>query len=203
MISKESDDFQYTRDLGLIRVDNSQIKPANPIYAEVIIRKLSSDAQEELMYPKYPYKMSRYLKNGRIDVDYLLTDFQNFWRENSEIWIKKLDYPEAAPHLVLMGFLQRVINGGGEVIREYAAGTGRIDLCIKYENQKYPIELKIRYGDKYIQEGIEKTADYMDTLGCDEGWIVVFDRRKTVKWDDKIYTKKETVNGKTITIVGA
>jgi hypothetical protein len=102
-----------------------------------------------------------------------------------------------------MGFLQRVINGGGEVIREYAAGTGRIDLCIIYNDQKYPIELKIRYGDKYIEEGLEKTAGYMDTLGCDEGWMVVFDRRKTVKWDDKIYTKKKTVRGKTITVVGA
>jgi hypothetical protein len=33
--------------------------------------------------------------------------------------------------------------------------------------------------------------------------MVVFDRRKTVKWEDKLYIKKETVNGKTLTIVGA
>jgi hypothetical protein len=199
----ESDDFQYTKDLGLIREDNYLIKPANPIYAEVIVRRLSSSAQRSLQNPEYPYQISRYMKNGRIDIDYLLKDFQQFWRENSEIWIKQLDYPEAAPHLVLMGFLQRVINGGGEVIREYAAGTGRIDLCIKYENQKYPIELKIRYGDKYVEDGLKKTARYMDTLGCDEGWMVVFDRRTTVSWDDKIYTQKETVNGKSITIIGA
>jgi Holliday junction resolvase len=102
-----------------------------------------------------------------------------------------------------MGFLQRVINGGGQVIREYAAGTGRLDLCIIYENQKYPIELKIRYEKKYIEEGIQKLAGYMDTLGCDEGWMVIFDRRTTLNWDDKIYTKKETINGKTITIIGA
>jgi type II secretory pathway predicted ATPase ExeA len=199
----ESDDFQYARDLGLIRDDNYLIKPANPIYAEVIIRKLSAAAQKSLQNPEYPYQMSRYLKNGCIDVDYLLKDFQQFWRENSEIWIKQLDYPEAAPHLVLMGFLQRVVNGGGDVVSEYASGTGRIDLCIKYNNQKYPIELKIRYGDKYVEEGLEKTAGYMDTLGCNEGWMVVFDRRTTVKWEDKIYTKKETVNGKTITVIGA
>jgi hypothetical protein len=199
----ESDDFQYTKDLGLIREDNYLIKPANPIYAEVIVRRLSSSAQRSLQNPEYPYQISRYFKNGRIDMDYLLNDFQLFWRENSAIWIEKLDYPEAAPHLVLMGFLQRVINGGGEVIREYAAGTGRIDLCIKYNNQKYPVELKIRYGDKYVEDGIEKTARYMDTLDCNEGWIMVFDRRTTVGWDDKIYTRKETVNGKTITVMGA
>jgi Holliday junction resolvase len=203
ILDQESDDFQYTRDLGLIRVEDSRVKPANPIYAEVIIRKLSFITQNALQNPKYPYKMPRYLKNGGIDVDYLMNDFQQFWRENSEFWIKQLDYIEAIPHLVLMGFLQRVINGGGDVIREYASGTGRIDLCIKYKNQKYPIELKIRYGDKYVEKGLEKMVGYMDTLGCDEGWIVVFDRRSTLTWKDKIYTKKETVNGKTITIVGA
>jgi hypothetical protein len=42
----------------------------------------------------------------------------------------------------------------------------------------------------------------MDIFGCREGWLVVFDRRPDVEWNDKIYTKKETVNGKTITIVG-
>ncbi|MDR3268799.1 MAG: ATP-binding protein, partial [Tannerella sp.] len=47
-IDRDSDDFLYTRDLGLIRVVNSVIEPANPIYAEVIIRKLSSYTQVEL-----------------------------------------------------------------------------------------------------------------------------------------------------------
>jgi hypothetical protein len=41
-INKESDDFLYTRDLGLIRVVNSRIEPANPIYAEVITRSCPS-----------------------------------------------------------------------------------------------------------------------------------------------------------------
>jgi Holliday junction resolvase len=135
-------------------------------------------------------------------MDYLMHDFQQFWRENSEIWVEKYEYKEAAPHLVMMAFLQRVINGGGQIIREMAAGTGRLDLCLIYEDKKYPIELKIRHGEKYLDEGLEQTARYMDTCGCSEGWLVVFDRRQNIKWQDKIYVKKETVNGKTITTVG-
>ncbi|MDR0394321.1 MAG: AAA-like domain-containing protein, partial [Tannerella sp.] len=105
-ISKESDDFQYTKDLGLIRVDSdSLIKPANPIYAEVMIRRLSSEAQEALKNPKYPYQMPRYLRDGCLDMDYLMRDFQQFWHANSDIWVEKLEYREAAPHLVLMAFL--------------------------------------------------------------------------------------------------
>jgi hypothetical protein len=202
-IPRDSDDFLYTRDLGLIRVDNSVVEPANPIYAEVIIRKLSSDMQEALKNPKYPYQLPRYLKDGRLDMDFLMRDFQQFWHANSAIWTDMSDYKEAAPHLVMMAFLQRVVNGGGQVIRDMGSGAGRLDLCLIYENQKYPIELKIRYGDKYLEEGLKQTAGYMDVHCCNEGWMVVFDRRTTVKWEDKLYLKKETVGGKTVTVVGA
>jgi hypothetical protein len=201
-VDKLSDDYSFVRDMGLIRDIPGGFLPANPIYSEVIVRTLSFNVQDDLLDKKYPYQILRYLKNGRIDMDFLMCDFQQFWRENSEIWIKKFDYGEAAPHLILMAFLQRVINGGGQIICEMAAGTGRLDLCLIYENHKYPIELKIRYGTKYVEQGIEQTARYMDTLGCKEGWLAVFDRRKTVKWDDKLFMKKETVNGKTITVVG-
>jgi hypothetical protein len=201
-IDKESDDFLYTKDLGLIRVVNSRTEPANPIYAEVIVRRLSSFTQEELSDPRYPYQMPRYLKDGRVDMDCLMRDFQQFWRENSEIWIARFAYREAAPHLVLMAFLQRVVNGGGRIAREMAAGAGRLDLCLIYEERKYPIELKIRRGKKYMEEGLEQTARYMDVYGCSEGWLAVFDRRPDVRREDKIYMKKETVDGKTVTVAG-
>jgi hypothetical protein len=204
-VDKLSDDYAFVRDMGLIRDIPGGFLPANPIYSEVIVRSLSFSAQDELLDKKYPYQMPRYLKNGRIDVDYLMRDFQQFWRENSAIWEEKFDYKEAAPHLILMAFLQRVINGGGEIYREIAAGTGRLDLCLeydKYNKRKYPIELKIRYGEKTVAEGLEQVARYMDTLGCSEGWLAVFDRSSEKTWEEKLFMKKETVKGKTITVVG-
>ena len=42
----------------------------------------------------------------------------------------------------------------------------------------------------------------MDTCGCTESWLVLFDRRPDIAWEEKIYTRKEIINGKTITIVG-
>ncbi|MDR1675092.1 MAG: hypothetical protein LBR86_01270, partial [Tannerella sp.] len=92
--------------------------------------------------------------------------------------------------------------GGGQMFREMAAGTGRLDLCLIYEGQKYPIELKLRYGKNYLEKGFEQTARYMDVYGCSDGWLAIFDRHVRVKWDDKIYMKKKTVNGKTVTVVG-
>ena len=42
----------------------------------------------------------------------------------------------------------------------------------------------------------------MDTLGCTEGWLVIFDQRKKTLWKDKIYQKKETKDGMTVTVTG-
>jgi hypothetical protein len=199
---KFSDDYQYTLDLGLIRRENYTTVPANPIYAEVIARTLSADCQDDIASEKPDFQMPRYLKNGRIDMDFLMRDFQQFWRENSEIWTKRFAYVEAAPHLTMMAFLQRVINGGGQIHRDMAAGTGRLDLCLVYENEKYPIELKIRYDTKSLEKGLVQTARYMDTYGCSKGWLALFDRRKKVKWNDKLTMKDKVVDGKTVTVVG-
>jgi type II secretory pathway predicted ATPase ExeA/Holliday junction resolvase len=202
-IDTNTDDFYYTRDLGLIRVTPQKIEPGNPIYAEVMVRTLNFSLQDSLSrYDDSPYQMPRYLRNGRIDMDYLMRDFQQFWRENSAIWIDKIDYREAAPHLILMAFLQRVINGGGQIIREMAAGAGRTDICAVYEGEKYPIELKIYRNTQTLPEGLKQTARYVDTFGCSEGWLAIFDQRPKIKWSDKLYMKKEKIDGKTITVVG-
>jgi len=197
-----SDDYQYVKDLGLIKDENNKIQPANPIYAEVITRTLSYDAQKNFMQKKPDADIPRYLKEGKMDMDDLLQEFQQFWRENSAIWIDRFQYREAAPHLILQAFLQRVLNGGGEIIREPAAGTGRADLCVVYEGVKYPIELKIRRSEKTISEGLKQTMQYMDTFGCQEGWLIVFDQRTDVSWDDKIFLQKEMIEGKTVTVAG-
>jgi hypothetical protein len=131
-----------------------------------------------------------------------LKGFQEFWRENSEIWIEKYEYKEAAPLLILQAFLQRVINGGGQIIREYAAGTKRFDLCVVYQGNKYPIELKINYGLKTLPDGLTQLAEYMDKVGEKEGWLVIFDRTLDKSWAEKIYWKTEELKGKSMHVVG-
>ena len=136
-------------------------------------------------------------------MDFLMADFQQFWRENSAIWVERFQYKEAAPHLILMAFLQRIINGGGNIIREPAAGKGRLDLCVVYNDKKYPIEIKIRYDNTTLEKGLVQLADYMDVFGEKKAWLCIFDRSTDKSWEDKIYTeKRETEGGKTIRVVG-
>ena len=201
-IDRNSSDYGYVKDMGFIRDNNGLIEPANPIYGEIIIRTLSRNSQEDIGLDGNPYPIPRYLKDNEIDMETLLRDFQIFWRENEAIWKKKYDYHEAAPHLILQAFLQRVINGGGRIIREMAASTGRVDLCIEYKDHRYPIELKIRRDDSTSTEGLKQIAGYMEKLGSKEGWLVLFDQRKGLSWEDKLYVKKEGVDNKTVMVIG-
>ncbi len=203
MLDFASDDFLYVRDLGLIRQGSERLEPSNPIYREVIIRWLNYDAQETLKYTYPNNNLPRYLNPDKtVNMRFLLEDFQQFWRENSEAWVERFDYREAAPHLILMAFLQRVINGGAHITREYAAATGRIDLLLEHNARKYPMELKLWESPRALKEGLEQMIRYLDKLGETEGWLVLFDRRPNKTWEEKISWKTESLNGKTIHVVG-
>ncbi|MDJ0835748.1 MAG: AAA-like domain-containing protein [Acidobacteriota bacterium] len=193
-----SDDAAYTFDLGLLAKNKGDVVPANRIYQEVIVRALTYDSQYQL-----PTSLAgRFIENGRIDMTALLKEFQQFWRENSDIWVEKYDYKEAAPHLILQAFLQRIINGGGRIDREYSAGRGRIDLCIALGEHRYAVELKIRYRPNTREQGLDQLAEYLETLNLDEGWLILFDRDPERHWDQKITWKEETHQGKFIHVVG-
>ncbi len=193
-----NDDALYCLDLGLINITDGELKPANRIYQEVIIRSLNYSTQFMLQSHFKPI----WIVDNKIDMNGLLQRFQEFWRENSQIWIQQIYYTEAAPHLILQAFLQRVINGGGTILREYALGRMRMDICVIYENIKYPIEIKLYYGAKTRKEGLQQLATYMDTLNEKLGWLVIFDRRKNIAWNKKITWTTETIDNKTIHVVG-
>lgn len=151
---------------------------------------------------QYPPDLLVYLTQGKLDMSLLLKDFQGFWRDNSQLWEEHFDYKEAAPHLIVQAFLQRVINGGGHITREMAGGCKSLDLCVEYQGQRYPLELKIRYDTQTEQEGLSQPVGYMDTLGCAEGWLLLFDRRPTVPWDEKLFRRTTEHADKTIHVVG-
>jgi hypothetical protein len=42
----------------------------------------------------------------------------------------------------------------------------------------------------------------MDKLSCQEGWLIIFDKRKRTSWEDKIFWRTFSVGEKTIHVVG-
>ena len=91
--------------------------------------------------------------------------------------------------------------GGGHINREMALGQGRLDLCVEFRGARYAIEVKTSANFK-DKTSYEQCAKYLDDLGLSEGWMPIFDKSKTKTWDEKIYTRDEVFNGKTIHVIG-
>ena len=204
--SVSQDDIQYVIDLGLVRRSEIGLQIANPIYREVIPRELSFIVQINFESTFLP---SWYIApDGRLDMGKLLTAFQQFFREHSDSWVEQFSYKEAGPQLLLQAFLQRIVNAGGRVEREYGLGRRRTDLLLiwPYNNavQRVVIELKLRYYtlERTIAEGLKQTWDYMDLCGAEAGHLVIFDRAEGKSWAEKIFRRTETYRGIAITVWG-
>ncbi len=186
------DDVRYVYDLGLIKKDGFEI--ANPIYREIIPKALSSVLQKMILD-----KSAWYLdENSNLDMHKLLTHFTLFYRENSGAWGKKIAYQESMPHLLLMAFLQRIINGDGTITREYALGRKRVDLYITWRKQTFVLELKVKRGEETLKKGLAQTSEYMDLCNAEEGHLLIFDRDPNISWTEKISSKIVTFNSKSI-----
>ncbi len=198
------DDLRFVKDLGLVseRGDGG-IEIANPIYREIIARQLTVTVRASL-----PTITPSWLDaEGHLDADKLLEVFVEFWLGHGEALLGSSPYNEAAPHLVLMAFLQRVVNGGGRIDREYAIGSKRLDLCAEFHGERLAIEVKTwRDSDKTADpavEGLRQLDGYLARLGLARGWLVLFDQRKSAPPLPERQRRERlvTANGRTVDLV--
>ena len=207
------DDVEYVRDLGLL-TRRGTARIANPIYSEVIPRELMYAREAEIAQETEWYVKA----DGDLDVEGLLAAFQQFFREYSEHWIERFQYKEAGPQLLMQAFLQRIVNGGGRIEREYALGSRRTDLLIVWPPgrfaaaaqpgtpaRRHVVECKILRGglEAAIREGLEQTLAYMDRCGGESGHLVIFDRDESKPWEEKLYRREESLDGRPVTVWGA
>ena len=200
------EDLAYARDLGLVAQDSAGTpRIANPIYAEVVPRHLNYAVQETL-----PQQMAWYVgADGALDVAGLVAAFQEFFREHSEHWVQRFErYHEAGPQLLLQAHLQRIVNGGGRIEREYALGRGRTDLLIVWpqggRERRFAVECKLLRKDleRTVAEGVEQTRGYMDRCGAEAGHLIVFDRAPNRTWAEKIFRRAPAGAGAPVTVWG-
>ena len=201
-----AEDVAYACDLGLVAQDSAGTPHiANPIYAEVVPRHLNYAVQAGL-----PQQVAWYVDaDGGLDVDGLIAAFQTFFREHSEHWVQRFEqYHEAGPQLLLQAHLQRVVNGGGRIEREYALGRGRTDLLIVWpqggRERRFVVECKVLRKDleRTIAEGVEQTRGYMDRCGAEAGHLIVFDRAPERPWAEKIFRRASAGAGAPVTVWG-
>ncbi len=186
MYDNYDDDLLYAENLGLIVNKGKGVEITNSIYKEIIPRVLNKNFQD-LIDPKVQWQW--FIKSdGKLNIDLLLKEFQKFYRRYSESWLDKFSYHESGKQLLLMAFLQRVTNGGGKVDREMAMGSGRCDMLIEFEGERFVFELKIKYSDEYIDEGKDQITRYLDTVGLTHGYLILFESKssKEIPWEERI-----------------
>ncbi len=205
-----TDDLQYVQDMGLVTLDRP-MRITNALYREIIPRELTWTTQELTIYEETPWYV---MPDKRLDMPKLLRSFQQFFRENADAWIEQFQYKEAGPQLLLMAFLQRIVNGGGRITREYGLGMKRMDLYLEWPLdekraflgplQRVVFELKIQRKGvaAALADGLPQIIDYAASCGAEEAHLVIFDRSVEKVWDDKIWERVEVIDGRTIQVWG-
>jgi hypothetical protein len=192
------DDLSYVLGLGIVRLRGGAIEIANPIYREVIPRALTFGQQVTIGNQPAWYLRT----DGSLDMGKLMADWQVFWRKDGHLAAEGFSYRESGPHLMLMAFLQRILNGGGRIEREYGLGRGALDLLVIWGDERHAIEVKLRRDTETEAEALDQLAGYLDRLGLAEGWLVMFDLRKELSWREKLFVREVEHAGKTIRFVG-
>ena len=110
--------------------------------------------------------------------------------------------------MLLQAHLQRIVNGGGRIEREYALGRGRTDLLIVWpqggRERRFVVECKVLRKDleRTIAEGVAQTRGYMDRCGAEAGHLILFDRAPDRAWSDKIFRRLPSDDGAPVTVWG-
>jgi hypothetical protein len=148
----------------------------------------------------------------RLDLSKLLTVFQQHFCQASDAWMARRSYREAGVQLLTQTFLRRIIKGRRCIEREYALGTRRADLCVRWRVdrneefhgpvQKGPIELKVLCDhdalDAYARHGPRAAVVLCRQLGADQSYLAVFDLRRSKIWEERIWQRTGTHAGRVI-----
>jgi hypothetical protein len=97
------------------------------------------------------------------------------------------------------------VNGAGRIEREYAAGSGRMDLLVVYGNVRMAVEIKVwrESRENPEKQGLIQIEQYLNRLDLPEGFLVIFDQRaKAAEWESRMKTSTaKTASGRMIAVM--
>ena len=216
----EPRDVDYCVDLGLVRRSRQGTEIANPIYREVLPRELAFEAGDSMPQTNRMAARRKWAADdGRLDLRALLETFVDFWRQHGEWMVHHQQWPESAQQIVVMAFLQRLVNGGGYIEREYGLGRKRLELLIRWftgvdtaglptGEDRHALELKVwRDGQRDpLRQGLEQIDGYLERLELATGTLMLFDARSTAPkgddWENRgEFAEAQTPSGRMVTVL--
>lgn len=160
-----------------IRNKDGRVVIHNLIFEEALFLYFTIDYAIKNNVRLAPFQ-SNYVINGRLNMEYVVTRFHDLmceeYRDSTEPFIEK------EGRLLFLTFLKPVINGTGfYYVEPQTRDNRRMDLVVTYGKEEFIIEMKIWRGEKYELRGRDQLADYLNTRGKTEGYLITFDFSKT------------------------
>jgi PD-(D/E)XK nuclease superfamily len=171
--------------LGLIygifkQVPGSGVQIHNLTYLQVIFAYMTSNLIERNNEIPILHSRPFQLPDNALDMKLVLTKFQTFMHEQYSA--KDRAFVEREGRLIFLAFLKPILNGAGHDFKEpQISEERRLDIAVTFNQHKYIVELKLWYGEKAFEEGLEQLGDYLEKQNLTEGFLVVFDHSKKRK----------------------
>ena len=186
-------EHDFTTNLGILhgifgRSESGALIIHNRIYREIIADMMISEWRTgNLIRPKHNTDefdaISQYqLPNKGLDMQKVLENFQIFMKK--EYSGKNREFLERDGRLIFLAFMKPILNSAGYDFKEpQISEEKRLDVVITYYQHLYVAELKIWRGPVAHEKGLGQLVDYLDRLGLDTGYLLIFDTNKKKKWD--------------------
>ena len=183
---------------GIFKEENGKLRIHNRIYEQLIYNYMSSKLELSTDMGGYNFRDNFINTDGSLDFEKILMKFQQFMKkEYSE---KDSGFLERNGRLLFLAFIKPIINGKGFDFKEVQTSEERrLDVVVTYLDRCYVAELKMWYGEKAHEKGVLQLCSYLDSLGLDKGYLIIYDIRQ----DAKKEWKQDSINiyGKEIHMV--
>lgn len=182
---------------GIIAEKNGICRISNIIFESYIYDHLIAGRLMEQQILTIP--RSHFITEaGALDMNLVLESFQNLmkaeYRKSNDTFIEKQG------RLLFLAFLKPIINGTGHyVVEPETRDSTRMDIVVFYGKREYILELKIWHGPRRFSEGLEQLAEYMESRGQTQGWLLTFCFNEGQEKKIEEYTRViNDINGKEI-----
>jgi hypothetical protein len=152
----------------------------NRVYEQIIYDYLVSKMETSIPAGSHLFRSGIHPDSPALDMEKVLLNFQAFMK--SRYSARDRAFLEREGRLVFLAFLRPILNGKGhDFIEAQTSEEKRLDVAVTYNQYQYVVELKVWRGQAAHQRGLAQLADYLDRQGLDEGYLVIFDPRRSVE----------------------
>lgn len=165
---------------GIFKEEDGKLRIHNRIYEQIIYNYMISKLELSTDMGGYNFRDNFINGDGSLDFEKILAKFQQFMKE--EYSEKDSGFLERNGRLLFLAFIKPIINGRGFDFKEVQTSEERrLDVVVTYLDRCYVAELKVWYGEKAHEKGILQLCSYLDSLGLDKGYLIIYDTRRNAR----------------------